>query len=1043
MRRLRYALLFALLAFAMPGSFAEAALSTYQFSVSTGSALSPSFTGVWTGSQRGRGSNAGRSTAISLPFSFIFDGNTYSTIRLSSHGLISFGSSVSTSYSNSMPSAASSGPAITAFWDNVYISGSAPNQGCNFTSRIRYGTVGVSPNRIFVIDYDDISKGYCDGCQYGPMYLNWQVRLYEGSSKIEFYYGEMSPNVPSCLRNWGTRSMSTSASIGIAASTSDYISVSPNGANATISTTSFNNSVNLSGSNPITTNTVYTFSPCNAQYNANTSSGGVANMPSGATLLNASVQRGNSQTFQPFTLSLPFSGCPTKNLSITLTGANTGDFTVTPLGSQSLASNQTIQFTITFTPQSIGARSATLTVSDPTGETRSFTLSGTGLPRVSWTTNTSSGGTPALNSGDTLMDDIIVPRRTCRDFNPFTLMNFSTNDAIPPAQITYTIDSAGMISTQYQLVTPAVENLGPGQTSTPTIRFCGTGLGNQTARLTVNADGEIRTFYMNAISGAPGIAITSPGGAVNADNPLYHQTFACVGDVVTTVPLVISNPGQYPLIITSMEFYRTDTAYTQGVPSYPLVRDSRGRVIPMTDYIITDVPGVAPINRNAPAVLPITINPGETRTVYATFVGQLPGKRFGRAFIRTNGENAFGTDTAFDATPNGTLGLLNVDLIGRSLGSQLAATKAGLKLQPVVFKPTRLGDTAYATFTIANSGACDLRINRNKLRIYSGDVHEIKMMTSLTNAFLDQSTGDYVLAPGQVDSIRVRFVPSRGGTRQATMWIQTNDSTISHPGLAERGAYYLDLHGLGLAGLDAHDLVLNPVVIGSSVTGIAVLENSQTVPFGVASIGFIGGDAAEFTEDNANPWKARPFNVLPGSKLELGVRLTPVGQAGPRRTTLIVVSTNNDTIRVPIRGEAGTQTLVVSPTSLFEDVTIAVGQNKRQTVMIANDGTLPVRILGIRIIGPDSTSYLVGRMPRLNLEAGQTEYLEITYAPNAPGQTSAQLEVTASNGQVYLVDLGGTALRIRRDPVDPPMAPAPGVGVIQRQPGSSNGPTLK
>jgi hypothetical protein len=267
----------------------------------------------------------------------------------------------------------------------------------------------------------------------------------------------------------------------------------------------------------------------------------------------------------------------------------------------------------------------------------------------------------------------------------------------------------------------------------------------------------------------------------------------------------------------------------------------------------------------------------------------------------------------------------------------------------------------------------------------------------------------------------------------ATLWIQTNDSTIAHPGIAERGAYYLDLHGRGLAGLDGGPLVLDPVVIGSSVDGTAILENTQTIAIGIDRIFFDGGDVAEFASIN---WPAPPTSVLPGSKLSLGVRMTPVGDAGTRRTTIVVITSTGDTIRVPVRGEAGTQTLTVSPTTLFDNVTIPVGQTRREMVMIANTGTLPVRITSVAISGTDSASYRMSSLPRMYFEAGQTEYLELTFVPTSPGQTSAELTITASNGQVYTVLLGGTSLKVHRDPGDRSKDVAPG-DRFERRPNSA------
>jgi len=1025
MNRLRYLLLLACAVFALPGTTADAALTDYLFSVSSGSAMTPSsWTTVWSGSSGSRRNLAGSTRTITLPFNILFNNTSYSQITLSSHGLIGLGSSVTGSASNSL--AGAGGPVISPFWDAIYISGGAPGPGCNYSPAIRYGVVGSSPTRTLVIDYNRLSREYCDNCQFGPQFMDFQVRIYEGTNRIEFLYPDASATWPTCAQNWwGSGSTSTSASIGLAASGSDFISVTPNGSAASISRTDVNNSVNLA-STAINANTMYTFTPCNLDVIGNVAQGGTATMTSGDILLSTkSVERGASATYQPFSITLVAGSCATRNLTVTLAGANAADYSVSPLGAVPVAAGQTVTFTVTFTPQSIGQRTATLTISDPLGTPKVYTLRATGLPRISWTPDLAQGGTPTLTSGDTLLKDIVVLRLNPRDFTPITLRNFSTNGAIPPAVITYSIDSAGGISTQYTLQTPSTVSLGPGQSHTPIIRFTGTGLGIQHATLTINADGEIRSFPLKAISGAPGIAITALGVTADPGNPVFHQTFSCVGEQTTVIPLLVNNPGQFALTVTSIELYRTDSTDQQGTPSFPLIRDAQGRVVAMTDYQISETPGVAPIGVNPPVPVPFTIDPGQTRTLYATFIGQFPGKRFGRVFIRSNAQNAFGTDTTLNGAPNSVMGLLTFDLVGRAIGSQLAANAAGLSLKTVSFPGTRIGDTAVMSFTIANSGACDLRINRNKLRISSGDVNEFRLLTSLRRATLDAATGDYVLAPGLVDTLTVRFTPSRSGTRMATLWIQTNDSSLTRPGLVERGSYYLDLSGRGLAGLDAQDLVLDPVVIGSSVTGMARLENSQTASVGIASIAFVGDDAAEFSEDATTPWPARPFTVLPGDKLELGVRLTPVGTAGPRRTTMVLVSTSGDTIRLAIRGEAGTQTLVVSPSALFEDVTIAVGQSKRQMVMISNTGTLPVRITDVAITGADASSYRMGVLPRRDLEAGQTEYLEMTFAPTAPGQTSAELVVSASTGMSYTVTLGGTALKIRRDPIDPVMTGAP------------------
>src|SRR5687767_5219659 len=134
MRSIHYYMLLVVAALALPPSSSHAALSDYLFSTSTGSAVTPSsYTSIWAGTTSGRSSPpgprssyAGQTSLVTLPFTFYFNSIGYTQIRVGSHGLIGFGSnSINTSYSNNMPTAASTGPVITALWDRFYISGPA------------------------------------------------------------------------------------------------------------------------------------------------------------------------------------------------------------------------------------------------------------------------------------------------------------------------------------------------------------------------------------------------------------------------------------------------------------------------------------------------------------------------------------------------------------------------------------------------------------------------------------------------------------------------------------------------------------------------------------------------------------------------------------------------------------------------------------------------------------------------------------------------------------------------------------------------------
>jgi hypothetical protein len=997
----------ALVCLVLTTSQASASLSDYTFLVSSGNAedMSSSST-LWSGTSGSRDDNSVNnvSAGIDLPFAFRFDGVSYDRISVSTNGLVGFGlTDVSTSSSNAL-SGSESYPILAPWWDRLVITGGA-QRNCGATVKVHWTVTGRAPNRVVVVEWKNLEVA-----DRSAAFSTWQVRLYEGTNAIEFYYDRMTSE--SCV---GRGTYSTSATIGIASSTGDFMSVTPDFGGAILDRSIDNNSIDLSlAEHAIAPGTIYRFAPCNINLRGNPDQGGTAEMLDGDALLSTvEVQRGASGSYLPFSIDNMMEGCGTRNFRLAISGEHAAEYSL-DFTEGTIGAGEMVIPTITFSPGGNGARTAVLTVTDDNSFSRSFPLMAIGTPRLQWIADLTEGGTPRLADGDTLLAGIIVRRRTSRDFQPMTIQNVNDNPSAPAALISLELDSAGGVSTQYEIVGPTTAELLAGESFTPVIRFTGEGVGPQTATLRVTADEETRVYTLRAISGAPAIEVRANGAIVDAENPAMNLLTSCVGEVVSTVPFVITNTGTDPLTIASIVAYLTDTTYQQGTPMLPLVRDAQGRPVAIPDYVISETPGGAAVE------LPLSVDGGRARQLYLSFAGSQPGKRFGRLFVATNAENIYGTDTDGEEV----LGLFTTDLTARAIGSQLAANPNGLRIRPLVFPHTRVGDSAVMSFAVANAGACDLRINRAKLRISSGDVNEFRILGAMRASRVDAATGDYVLAPGAVDTITVRFTPSRAGTRLATVRIQTNDSTLVHPGIAERGALYVDLHGRGLAGLDGSDVVLAPVVIGGSVTGNAVLENTLTVAVGIDRIYFDGGEAAEFTPEN---WPTTPSSVLPGTKLTLGIRLTPTGSAGVRRTVLTIVTTTGDTVRVPVRGEAGTQTLLVSPTSLFENITLAVGQVRRQTLMISNAGTLPVKLTSVALTGVDSASYRIGVLPRFDLEPGQTEYLEVTFAPTTQGQTTAQIEVTAAGGQTHVVMLGGNAFRAHRDPVDAnPTTVAPG-----------------
>jgi hypothetical protein len=107
---------------------------------------------------------------INIGFPFSYFGNNYTKVFISSNGLIGFGAP-STSYAQQhFPNAADPDNIIAFCWTDL-------NPGASGT--ISYETIGVAPNRKFIVNYDEIVH------YLGVATVSGQVVLHEGSNAID------------------------------------------------------------------------------------------------------------------------------------------------------------------------------------------------------------------------------------------------------------------------------------------------------------------------------------------------------------------------------------------------------------------------------------------------------------------------------------------------------------------------------------------------------------------------------------------------------------------------------------------------------------------------------------------------------------------------------------------------------------------------------------------------------------------------------------------------------------------------------------------
>jgi len=142
----------------------------------------------------------GQPKKIDLPFNFVYDGYEYNKIQVSDHGWVEFGTGqdgterglstttqLSSDYGGSesgrITSVLRPSKVIAPWWGNL---SRRFEQQRIFFGDVSYITEGLAPFRVFVIQWKDMFAS-----PYGTTNLNFQVRLYETSSLIEFHYGNL------------------------------------------------------------------------------------------------------------------------------------------------------------------------------------------------------------------------------------------------------------------------------------------------------------------------------------------------------------------------------------------------------------------------------------------------------------------------------------------------------------------------------------------------------------------------------------------------------------------------------------------------------------------------------------------------------------------------------------------------------------------------------------------------------------------------------------------------------------------------------------
>jgi hypothetical protein len=177
------------------------------------------------------------SGALPIGFTFNFCGTNYTTFKVSSNGVISFGAGSSTS-GNSQANLNLIKAAVFPLWDDL--------DGATAGSAM-YTTTGTPGSQVFTFQFKNWEWNWSANIAV----ISFQVKLYEGTNIVEFVYRQEPAT--------GNPGGSSGASIGICdgAATPTYLSLNNSTATATASSTVFTTGINAKPAN----GQIYRFTP--------------------------------------------------------------------------------------------------------------------------------------------------------------------------------------------------------------------------------------------------------------------------------------------------------------------------------------------------------------------------------------------------------------------------------------------------------------------------------------------------------------------------------------------------------------------------------------------------------------------------------------------------------------------------------------------------------------------------------------------------------------------------------------------------------------
>jgi phospholipase C len=721
----------------------------------------------------------------------------------------------------------------------------------------------------------------------------------------------------------------------------------------------------------------------------------------------------------PQNVTLTNSGTATLDItSITITGADPGDFSQTNTCGSSVSVGANCTISVTFAPTTAGTRTASVSVADnATGSPQTVGLTGTAT----------SGSGPAVSlspSSLTFPTQVIGTSSTAQ----VVKLTNTGNSTLNITSIALTGTNPG----DYSETSTCGATVAAGANCTISVTFKPTNKDSRTASVSItdNAPGSPQAVPLTGVGtyvqlvpasltfASQGVGTTSAAQTVTLTNTLFSGTLT-----ITNLTITGADASDFAQTNTCSSVQPRQSC-TISVRFTPTASGTRTASVSIADGG-GGSPQTVPLTGTGTASSGVTLSPTSL-----TFPIQLVGSpSAAQAVTLTN-------------TGTGTLTITGISLTGTAAGDFSQTNTCGTTVAAgrscainVTFKPTTF-NTRTASISIADnapgspqtaaltgvgtyvglapasltfaSEAVGTTSTPQTITLTNTAAKATMTISSLTitgtnpGDFAQTNTCGSSVGPGASCTVSVTFTPTATGTRTASVSISDNGGG---------GTQTVPLTGTGTSGAA---VTLSPTSLTFASQGVGTTSSPQTVTLtnsggatlSITGVSIAGTDPADFAQTNTCG-----SSVGPGANCTISVTFRPA--AAGTRTASVSIADNApgspQTVSLTGTGTSGGGPAVtLSPTSLtFAEQTVGTS-SAAQTVTLTNSGTATLTITSFTVTGADAGDFTQTNNCGTSVAAGGNCTISVTFKPHGSASRTGSLSITDNApGSPQTVGLSG------------------------------------